>query len=323
MLKPKLTIVGGGLVGAALAYGAARLGADVRLLDGGDQAFRASRGNFGLIWLSSKGGKCADYARWARDAVAAWPEFHDELFDLTHVDTGLRQDGGFWLGFDETEVEAREALLSRINAQAGDIPFEMLGAAELRERLPGLGRAVVGGSFGPLDGHANPLSLLRALYSGLTTFGAEVVSGVEVERIEYSPWGTDFTLWSRDGAKWPTERVVIAAGIGTTALARQVGVLAPTETTRGQVLITERLQPFLRFPTNKLRQTGDGSVQIGSTSEDVGLDDTTTSEKIIDLARRAVAQSVRGRPAGQPRGRRAGARRLLPGDGRLYARHHQ
>ena len=41
-------VLGGGLVGAATAYGLAREGLKVTVLDEGDVAFRASRGNFGL-----------------------------------------------------------------------------------------------------------------------------------------------------------------------------------------------------------------------------------------------------------------------------------
>ena len=47
-------VVGGGLVGAAVAHGLGRLGEKVLVLDEGDVAFRASRGNFGLVWVQSK-----------------------------------------------------------------------------------------------------------------------------------------------------------------------------------------------------------------------------------------------------------------------------
>ena len=49
-------VIGGGLVGAAIAWGLARRGRSVAMLDEGDIAFRASRGNFALIWVQSKGG---------------------------------------------------------------------------------------------------------------------------------------------------------------------------------------------------------------------------------------------------------------------------
>jgi glycine/D-amino acid oxidase-like deaminating enzyme len=50
-----LIVIGGGLVGGAIAWGAAARGASVALLDQGDLAYRAARGNFGLVWVQSKG----------------------------------------------------------------------------------------------------------------------------------------------------------------------------------------------------------------------------------------------------------------------------
>ncbi|MBM7323349.1 FAD-binding oxidoreductase [Agrobacterium sp. S2] len=289
MSKEQLTVVGGGLVGAAIAYGAARRGVSVRVLDQGDSAFRASRGNFGLVWLSSKGGGMPQYARWTRDSVRLWSALHQELLDVTGVDSGLQQIGGFWLGFSEQEVQKRADLLAKIDREVGDIPFQIMDPSELRQYLPGLGPSVVGGSFGAHDGHANPLMLLRALHAGLREKGADIITDADVVELKHDAGSGQFTINTRDRQSWKTDRLVIAAGLGTVDLANQVGIYAPITTTRGQVLITERLKPFLDYPTNKARQTKEGSVQIGSTSEDVGLNDDTTTDKIEWLARRAVA----------------------------------
>jgi glycine/D-amino acid oxidase-like deaminating enzyme len=45
------TMIGGGLAGSAIAYRLARAGFRTALLDEGDVAFRAARGNFGLVWV--------------------------------------------------------------------------------------------------------------------------------------------------------------------------------------------------------------------------------------------------------------------------------
>jgi glycine/D-amino acid oxidase-like deaminating enzyme len=50
-------VVGGGLVGSAIAWGLRREGLSVALLDEGDVAYRASRGNFGLVWVQSRAGR--------------------------------------------------------------------------------------------------------------------------------------------------------------------------------------------------------------------------------------------------------------------------
>ncbi len=288
MGNQSLTVIGGGLVGAAIAYGAVRSGIHVRVLDQGDTAFRASRGNFGLVWVQSKGHKLPRYARWSRDAVTRWPALQQELLQLTGVDAGLQQPGGFWLGFSDAEMKARCALLENVNQHGGEVPFEIMNRSKLVQYLPGIGQAVVGGSFCPMDGHANPLMLLRALHAGIICRGSEVISGVEVARIRFDSEKQEFETFSGDGRSWKSTRIVLAAGLGNARLAPQLGLNAPVFPTRGQVLITERLKPFLRYPMNKLRQTLEGSVQVGSTSEDVGFNDGTSTERIEWLARRAV-----------------------------------
>ena len=57
-----VAVVGGGLVGVATAWGLAREGCRVAVLDEGDRAVRASRGNFALVWVQSKGLGLAPYA---------------------------------------------------------------------------------------------------------------------------------------------------------------------------------------------------------------------------------------------------------------------
>ena len=59
-----VAVVGGGLVGVATAWGLAREGQRVVVLDEGDRAVRASRGNFALVWVQSKGLGLAPYAGW-------------------------------------------------------------------------------------------------------------------------------------------------------------------------------------------------------------------------------------------------------------------
>ena len=79
-------------------------------------------------------------------------------------------------------------------------------------------------------------------------------------------------------------RLVLAAGLGNRDLAPMVGLKAPVKPNRGQILVSERVQPFLRHPTAHVRQTGEGVVQIGDSKEDVGFDDGTTLEQLARIA---------------------------------------
>ena len=68
MSAADVIVIGGGVVGSALAYGAMRTGAQVLLLDGDDADIRAARANFGLVWVQSKGLGFPPYQRWTVEA---------------------------------------------------------------------------------------------------------------------------------------------------------------------------------------------------------------------------------------------------------------
>jgi glycine/D-amino acid oxidase-like deaminating enzyme len=284
--SPDVLVVGGGLVGTAVAYGLAREGAKVTVLDEGDGGFRASRGNFGLVWVQGKGYGLSPYARWSRSSAQRWPGLAAALLEDSGVDVALRQPGGFHLCFSDAELAEREKRLSTLQAElGGDYPYQLLDAKELRERLPAVGPAVIGASYTPMDGHVNPLKLLRALHQSMQQRGVTLVSSSQISRI--APEAGGFAAHGRS-AVWRAPRIVLAAGLGNRALAPQVGLHAPVAPNRGQVLVSERVAPFLHHPTINVRQTDEGSVQFGDSMEEVGFNDFTTTDVLSTIARRGV-----------------------------------
>ena len=284
--SPDVLVVGGGLVGTAVAYGLAREGAKVTVLDEGDGGFRASRGNFGLVWIQGKGYGLSPYARWSRSSAQRWPGLAAALLEDSGVDVALRQPGGFHLCFSDAELAEREKRLSTLQAElGGDYPYQLLDAKELRERLPAAGPAVIGASYTPMDGHVNPLKLLRALHQSMQQRGVTLVSSSQISRI--APEAGGFAAHGRN-AVWRAPRIVLAAGLGNRALAPQVGLHAPVAPNRGQVLVSERVAPFLHYPTINVRQTDEGSVQFGDSMEEVGYNDFTTTDVLSTIARRGV-----------------------------------
>lgn len=279
-------VIGGGIVGMSLAYGLARTGDRIALLDEGDDAYRAARGNFGLVWVQGKGLGRPDYARWTLQAAAAWPAFAAELGVRTGIDVELSQPGGLTMCLSDDELAGRAASLQALRDELGtDYPFDVLDGAQLRALIPQTGPAVVGAVRCPLDGHTSPLRLLRALVQGYESLGGALHAGVHVDAIDRREGGFHVRA---DGITYSAARVVLAAGLGNRALAPLVGLSAPVQPNRGQIIVTERLQPFLRHPTLHVRQTGEGVVQIGDSKEDVGFDDGTTLAQLSHIAARAT-----------------------------------
>ncbi|HTH58556.1 MAG TPA: FAD-dependent oxidoreductase [Paraburkholderia sp.] len=281
-----VVVIGGGLVGSAIAYGLTREGRRVTVLDGADEAFRAARGNFGLVWVQGKGAGLSSYATWTRGSQTRWPTLAAALLAETGIDVQLSQPGGFHLCFSDAEMQQRDALLQTLRDDLdGNYPYAMLDHAEVAAKLPGLGAQVVGASYSEMDGHVNPLKLLRALHTAAQRRGARFVASQQVDAIE--PAASGYTVRTKS-ARFDAPRVVIAAGLASRELAAQVGLDVPVAPNRGEVLIGERVAHFLDYPTTYIRQTDEGTIQVGDSHEDVGFDDGLKTDVLASIAQHAV-----------------------------------
>jgi glycine/D-amino acid oxidase-like deaminating enzyme len=280
-------VVGGGLVGAAIAWGLTRLGQSVALLDEGDIAFRASRGNFALVWVQGKGDGQPAYTRWTRLSASEWPGLRDLLAEATGIETELEQPGGAHLLFTEAEIEARLALLERMKLAAGNHGYEyrLVTGAALRDLLPGVGPKVLAATYTPYDGHVNSLKLLHALHRGFVGAGGRYLPNAKVTDARAAPG--DFRI-ECDSGVFTAPRVVLAAGLGNRDLAPLFGLAAPVVPNKGQVLVTERTRHVLPLPTVCVRQTGEGTVMLGDSKEDKGFDVSQSPDVMAAIARRSV-----------------------------------
>ena len=266
-MSSDVIVIGGGLVGAATAYGLSREGLSVTVLDEGDVAFRASRGNFGLVWVQSKGDGYPDYAIWTRKSADLWPS----------LDAMLKDE----------ELEQRKALLSRLHNVHGAANYgaRVVDRQEVREMMPEIGPEVVGGTYCEHDGHASPLYLLRALHDGLKRRNGSIIADARATGISRD--GDGYAVTTPAGI-FRAARVVLAAGLGNKPLGDMVGLDLTIAPLKGQILVTERTGPRLSMPTHVVRQTGEGSIMIGDSHEDVGFEVSSSSDVMATLASRAI-----------------------------------
>ncbi len=285
--EPDVAVIGGGLVGAATAFGLARAGARVAVLDEDDLAIRASRGNFALVWVQSKGLGLPDYAAWTKASAESWHALAAELRERTGIDVAHSRPGGFTLCLSEAELQARIETMRRLHNQPDMVtyPYEILDHAETRQRLPAIGPDVAGSVYCPLDGHVNSLRLFRALHAAMAETGVAYranhpVTGIRPEAGGFAvagPWG-----------EIRAAKVVLAAGLGNARLAPMVGLAAPVTPSKGQIIVTEKVAPFLDHPVVTVRQTDEGGVMIGDSQEDLGFDITVRQPVTAVMAERAV-----------------------------------
>lgn len=284
-------VIGGGLMGVAVALGLVQQGASVQMVDKVSKIHKASRGNFGLVWSQSKGSGCRPYARFSEQAVRTFTGFAREIEDESGIDVELRLGAGVVLSLGEHELADHAAAIAKLHREAAahgeKHPSQMLDRKEIQELVGKavLGDEVSGGSFSPIDGDVNPLLLLKAMRKVFIKKGGHFSQGCAVNGIASK--GDGYRLDTSRGVI-EAGKIVLAAGLGNISLAAQLGKQVPLAPQKGQLLVTERVNPFLSFPFSGIRQTGCGSVLIGYTQENTGFDTATTVPAAAQLAKRAI-----------------------------------
>ncbi len=287
-----ICVIGGGYMGAAVGLGLARAGAKAVILDKISMHQRASKANFGLVWSQSKGANNRPYARLSESAVRMFETFNSQIEAETGIQTELRLGKGLIICLGEEEFEAKTQLIHQMHqaaqADGEQHPSRMLDRKEVQDLVKGvtLGQRVMGASFSSIDGDVNPLGLLKAMRKSFLGNRGRFCHGVTVHAIK--KMGQVYRLVTSQGTI-EAPKIVLAAGLGNMALAQMLGTSLPLIPQKGQLLVTERVKPFLSFPCSGLRQTGNGSIMIGYTNENTGFDVTTTVREGATLAGRALA----------------------------------
>ena len=281
-----VAVIGGGVVGLSVAFGLAGHGLAVTMLDEGDVAFRASRGNFALVWVQGKGIDLPAYARWTLESALAWKDFAILLRQETGIDPALDQRGGLTACLSERDLADRAAQMRRLHNAAPDCAgVEILDHRGMKALLPEIGPDVVGGTFCPHDGHVNSLRLFGALHQGCQGRGVVYRPNATIDTV--TPLASGFRIRTPD-AEVRAGKVVLAAGLGNATLAPQVGLSAPVRPQRGQVMVTEKLAPFLHYPLGTIRQTDEGGVMLGDSKEEVGFDTGNSHQVLGEIATHAI-----------------------------------
>ena len=284
-----VAIIGGGLLGSAFGWGLADRGMRTVVFDEGDNAIRTARGNFGLVWVQGKGLGMPEYARWSLHASQIWQGFADRLLEETGIDCHYDRCGGFVIGLDDEDFEENLRSLATLKAESMNLDYEysILNYTELKKQLPLVGK-VAGASYCPDDGHCNPLKLLLALHSGYLSKGGEYRPDNHISQIKGLTEGGFAICSEAQGPVAIAEKVIISAGHGSAKLGAQLGLDVPIFPDQGQILVTEKVEPILRYPTNFVRQTNEGGFLLGPSSSEVGYSLDTDPVTMNEIAKRCI-----------------------------------
>ena len=223
-------VVGGGLVGTALAYELAGAGMRTVLVDRHDPA-RATDAGAGILSPETITDKDDTWVALATAAGEYYPTLVAELDALGAPGTGFANCGALRLAFRAWDDEPYAKTTAQILRRAGGIVHE-LDAGDAQAMFPPLGE-VRAALYNPRAARIDGRRVTASLRHGAEVRGATLHAGsverfvVRHGRVEAIETGT---------ARLACGSVVIAGGAWTPALGDQLGVQLPIFPVRGQIV---------------------------------------------------------------------------------------
>jgi len=241
----RVVIVGGGVVGASIAYQLALAGeTDVVLLERGTLGCGTSWHAAGLI-MQLRGGHTST-------EIASYNvRFYPELEADTGMSTGFKQNGTLAIGrnMDRVHEMRRRASI----AKSFGIETQDLTPGEVGAFYPALDTGLVaGGMFIPGDGQLSPVDTVNALIRGAKMRGVRVYEETSVNALRRMPGG-EYRVETPAGAI-ACEKLVLACGLWTRDLAAGLGARVPLFACEHMYVVTEAMDfvgpdlPVLRDP---------------------------------------------------------------------------
>ncbi|WP_341927408.1 FAD-dependent oxidoreductase [Nocardioides psychrotolerans] len=248
--RAQVVIVGGGVIGASVAYHLTRLGwTDVLLLEQGRLSSGTTWHAAGLVGplRASEGG-------------TRLVQYSAELYAALEAETGLATGYAGVGGVIVARTEDRMIQLRRTaaNATAYDMGCELISPARAQELWPVMQvDDVLGAVWLPGDGKVNPTDLTQSLAKGARSRGARIVEGCRVTGFQVVTTGGE----RRSVAGVVTDRGVVAAevvvncaGQWAKVLGDMVGATVPLHSAEHFYVVTDPIDgvrpdlPIMRDP---------------------------------------------------------------------------
>jgi glycine oxidase len=285
--SPDAIVIGGGVMGSAIALRLASRGVRTLVLERSVPGAEASSVAAGILAPRIEHPEIGPALRLGMKSRDLHEGLAHEMRENLGIDVGFRRTGAMIVSFDHEreDLEARAAIMKKMGA-----PAEFLDGDRARQREPNLSTEVRCAIDLPDEAQVEPPLLLRALAIGAARAGAEFRSGTTVHHVQVERGRARSVLL--DTGKIHADHVIIAAGSWTSlvqGLPKAASVVRPI---RGQLLHCE-MRPcvakrVLFGAGGYVVPRPDGRVVCGATMEDVGFRREITLSGMAGIIARAT-----------------------------------
>ncbi|MEL6648886.1 MAG: FAD-dependent oxidoreductase [Pseudomonadota bacterium] len=225
-MQKHIIIVGAGIIGAAVAYNLARAGAQVTVVDAGQAG--ATGASFG--WINASYFLNEEHYRLRVEGIAAWHRLEEA------IDLPIEWSGS--LCWEEGRLEARQDALKRLGYSV-----EMIHAERFAVLEPHVGQAPEQSLLLRDEGVAEPAALAATILTHAQRIGARLMRGLNVKG--FARDGERINAIETEAGTLHADGVLIAAGVGSRALAGLLGLDLPMLHRPALVIKTAPVPPIL------------------------------------------------------------------------------
>ena len=273
-----VVIIGGGIVGVSTAYFLGKAGVRSTIIERDSVGSHASGFAYGGVSALGGIGNPGPLSPIAAEGMRIHAELSTSLLEETGINTEFRYRMSLSLAFTEDEVRDGEAHVRWVDGHEGH-SARWLDSAEAREIEPRISDKALGAAYIGGGADVEPYRFSLALAQAAESIGATLRHGTVASLRRES--GRVKTVVLKSG-EVPCDAVVLAMGPWSGLASEWLGTPINVKPLKGQIIRLRAPGPPLwcsvgwagEYATTK----PDGLVWAGTTEEDAGFDETTTTD---------------------------------------------